>query len=143
MQRARLVPELYCTDFQRSLRFYTEVLGFEVAYERPEERFAYLEREGAEIMLEQPRGRTLLAGEPRHPFGRGVNLQVQVSNVDRLYEGVQSAGATVLLDMEEKWYRVGDSLTGNRQFVVQDPDGYLLRFFGDLGSRGIGAPSDG
>jgi len=26
---------------------------------------------------------------------------------------------------------------GNRQFVVPDPDGYLLRFFQDLGERPI------
>lgn len=28
---------------------------------------------------------------------------------------------------------------GNRQFVVADPDGYLLRFFSDLGQRPVTA----
>lgn len=37
--------------------------------------------------------------------------------------------------MEERWYRVNEQETGNRQFVVADPDGYLLRFFEDLGLR--------
>ncbi|HEY0476960.1 MAG TPA: hypothetical protein VGD37_05520 [Kofleriaceae bacterium] len=37
--------------------------------------------------------------------------------------------------MEERWYRRNDHEVGNRQFVVADPDGYLLRFFGDLGQR--------
>ena len=37
--------------------------------------------------------------------------------------------------MEERWYRVGAEARGNRQFWVQDPDGYLLRFFQDLGLR--------
>jgi lactoylglutathione lyase len=50
----RLVPELYCADLERSLRFYRETLGFAVCYARPEERFAYLERDGAQLMLEQP-----------------------------------------------------------------------------------------
>src|SRR4051812_33368173 len=59
---ARLVPELICADIERSVRFYTGVLGFHVRYARPEERFAYLEREGAEIMLEQPTGRMFLVG---------------------------------------------------------------------------------
>ena len=45
---ARLVPELYCSHFDRTLQFYAEVLGFTVLYARPEERFAYLEREGAD-----------------------------------------------------------------------------------------------
>jgi hypothetical protein len=26
---------------------------------------------------------------------------------------------------------------GNRQFVVTDPDGYLLRFYEDMGSRPV------
>jgi catechol 2,3-dioxygenase-like lactoylglutathione lyase family enzyme len=52
--RPRLVPELVCSDLARSLDFYVGVLGFAVVYERTEERFAYLEREGAELMLEQP-----------------------------------------------------------------------------------------
>ena len=36
---------------------------------------------------------------------------------------------------EERWYRQGEAERGDRQFVVEDPDGYLLRFFSDLGER--------
>ena len=39
--------------------------------------------------------------------------------------------------MEEKWYRKNDKEVGHKQFLVQDPDGYLLRFFQDLGIREI------
>ena len=59
---AKLVPELYCSDFERSLRFYVEILGFRILYDRPEEKFAYLDREGAELMIEQPAGRRWLTG---------------------------------------------------------------------------------
>ena len=52
MTNAKLVPELVCSDLDRSLEFYTSVLGFSILYQRQEERFVYLEREGAEIMLE-------------------------------------------------------------------------------------------
>jgi catechol 2,3-dioxygenase-like lactoylglutathione lyase family enzyme len=52
-QFARLVPELSCSDVARSRDFYTRLLGFTVLYDRPEDGFAYLTREGAEIMLEQ------------------------------------------------------------------------------------------
>ena len=37
--------------------------------------------------------------------------------------------------LEAAWYRRGDHEVGNLQFLVQDPDGYLLRFFSDLGER--------
>jgi hypothetical protein len=37
--------------------------------------------------------------------------------------------------IEEKWYRANDVELGNRQFIILDPDGYMLRFFQDLGER--------
>ena len=69
-----LVPELQVSDFDESLAFYTEVLGFAVAWSRPEEGFALLEREGASVMLEQAGGpgRRITTGPLEQPFGRGV-----------------------------------------------------------------------
>jgi catechol 2,3-dioxygenase-like lactoylglutathione lyase family enzyme len=130
------VPELACADIERSLHFYVDVLGFRVMYARPEERFAYLEREGAELMLDQLNvGRSWTTAEMTHPFGRGMNLQIEVSDVDALHAAVVAAGAPIFLPMEERWYRMDDVLTGQRQFIVQDPDGYLLRLAQDLGQR--------
>ena len=138
-----LVPELYCRDVARSIAFYTGVLGFAVRYARPEEGFAYLEREGAELMLDalgspDPASRTWLAGPLEPPFGRGINLQIRASDVDALHAAALGAGAPIFLPMEERWYRAGDREVGNRQFILLDPDGYLLRFYQDLGSRPIG-----
>ena len=132
----KLIPELACSDIDRSLAFYTHVLGFGIVYARPEESFAYLNRGGAHLMLDQiGAGRTWSTGDLAHPYGRGVNLQIEVPDIDLLYAAVQSAAATIFLPIEDKWYRRDDVLVGNRQFIVQDPDGYLLRFFGDLGQR--------
>ncbi len=137
MKYAKLVPELVCSDFERSLRFYTEVLGFDIVYARPEERFAYLDREGAQIMLEQPTDRAFVNGELAQPFGRGVNFQIEVTEVDVLYERVIASGAPIFLPIEEKWYRREGAEVGNQQFIVVDPDGYLLRFAQDLGERPV------
>ena len=132
----KLVPELYCSSLERSLLFYVDVLGFDVLYQRREDCFAYLDLNGAQLMLEQAdAGRSFLAGPLEHPYGRGINLQIEVANVKSLYAGVVTDGATLLLELEERWYRVEDHEAGNRQFVVEDPDGYLLRFFQDLGVR--------
>jgi catechol 2,3-dioxygenase-like lactoylglutathione lyase family enzyme len=137
MELARLVPELVCADFERSLRFYTEVVGFSVLYARPDERFAYLDREGAQLMIEQPTARSFVAGELEYPYGRGINLQIEVSDVQALYARALAAGSTIYLPLEDRWYRRDRSLLGNRQFVVLDPDGYLLRFFEDLGTKPV------
>lgn len=41
------------------------------------------------------------------------------------------------MDLEEKWYRQNDKLLGEKNFLVMDPDGYLLRFIEDLGEKEI------
>ncbi|MBV8448253.1 MAG: VOC family protein [Hyphomicrobiales bacterium] len=132
---ANLVPELYCSDFARSSRFYVDLLGFQILYDRPEERFAYLEREGAELMIEEPTGRVWLTASLSYPFGRGINLQIAVSQIDKLYDKCQLERLPIFLAMEEKFYRRGDTFLGCRQFILQDPDGYLLRFQEKLGPK--------
>jgi catechol 2,3-dioxygenase-like lactoylglutathione lyase family enzyme len=134
---APLVPELDVGDLDVSLAFYRDVLGFSVRYERAEERFAYLKREGAELMLEEAEGpgRRFRTAPLERPFGRGVNLQIRVTDPVALLARVRQAGAEVVVELEEHWYRRNDHGVGNRQFVVADPDGYLLRFFEDLGTR--------
>ena len=137
MRFNRLIPELYCSDFERSLDFYTKVAGFTVRYARPEERFAFLERDGAQLMIEQTTdpARTWLAGALEHPYGRGINLQIQVADINAIHDSIRAAGVSIFVALEDRWYRRDDILLGNRQFVAQDPDGYLLRFFEDLGAK--------
>lgn len=131
---ARLVPELLCSDVGRSLAFYRDVLGFRVLYDRPEEGFAYLDLEGAQVMLERESD-FWTTGERVRPFGRGVNFQIEVADIGALHDRVVGASVALFRPMEDRWYRQDDVETGNRQFLVQDPDGYLLRFFQDLGTR--------
>lgn len=83
---ARLVPEFKVSDLAASLRFYTTVLGFSVRYERPEEHFAYLEREGAELMVEQRTESALADAKLEYPYGRGMHLQIEGDDVDRLHD---------------------------------------------------------
>lgn len=136
-----LVPELAVSDWAVSRRFYCEVLGFAAVYDRAEEGFSYLRLGGAELMIDQiGQGRNFDGGHlPRaRPFGRGVNLQIHVPAVAPLLAAL--AGRPLFLGPEDRWYRRGEEEVGNRQFVVADPDGYLLRFFEDLGARRASAP---
>jgi len=133
-----LVPELSVRDCAASLRFYRDILGFAVRYQRPEEGFAYLALGEAELMLDQIGvGRDFdpaLAGE-RGTLGRGLNLQIRVPALAPLLAALRRRRIALLLEPEEKWYRQGDVEAGQRQLVVADPDGYLLRFCEDLGTR--------
>jgi len=133
-----LVPELDVADLEASLGFYVRTLGFKVRFRRPEDRFAYLEREGAELMLEEAvgPGRRFRTAPLNRPYGRGMNLQIACTNVERLCASVIASGAgEIVIPLETRWYRNGAAEFGNRQFVVADPDGYLLRFVQDLGER--------
>lgn len=129
-----LVPELSVSDVETSKKFYKEILGFVVKYERPDEGFAYLERQGAELMLDQiGKTRDWMTASLEKPFGRGINFQIETSHVEQLYTSIkETAGDAIFLEIETKHYKVGDSFIESRQFLVQDPDGYLLRFFEDI-----------
>ncbi|RQS75509.1 VOC family protein [Burkholderia sp. Bp8963] len=133
-----LVPELAVSDWRVSRRFYCDIVGFTVDYERADEGFSYLRLGEAELMIDQiGQGRDFDGGHlpEAYPFGRGMNLQIRVADVRAIEASLKANGARFLLPMEERWYRVNDSESGNRQFVVADPDGYLLRFFESLGVR--------
>jgi catechol 2,3-dioxygenase-like lactoylglutathione lyase family enzyme len=131
--RPKLVPELDVADLARSLRFYTEVCGFRVDYERPEEGFAYLERDGVELMLQSAEGpgRRFRTAPLEHPYGRGLNLQIEVADAGRLHVAMLEAGVEPLVGLERRTYRVRGEDVATEQFVVADEDGYLLRFFTD------------
>jgi catechol 2,3-dioxygenase-like lactoylglutathione lyase family enzyme len=144
-----LVPELDVAELTASLRFYVGVLGFRVLFERPSEYFAYLDRDGVELMIQEAAGpgRRFRTAPLELPYGRGVNLQLRVEDVDAVHARAAEAGVDIVVPMEDRWYRVdvaetggrwqmkGPSEAGNRQFVLADPDGYLWRPFRDLGMR--------
>jgi uncharacterized glyoxalase superfamily protein PhnB len=139
-----LTPEFACRNIDVSLPFYTEILGFKILYQREEEGFAMLDYQDAHLMLDEIRPtqidnskRSWLVGSIDHTLGCGINLQIMSNEVEALYHRVQQSGARVFLPIEEKWYRSGNIELGQRQFIVQDPDGYMLRFAQDLGKRPI------
>ncbi len=131
---AGLVPELKVADFERSRSFYVNLIGFDVLYERPEQAFAYLYLGRAELMIERDDG-MWRTGPLEHPYGRGINLQIEVTDVDVLHQRFQAHHYPVMVFIEERWYRRDNLYVGQKQFLVQDPDGYLLRFGEDLGTR--------
>ena len=131
-----LIPELLCADFNQSLNFYTEILGFEIRYDR-EEGFAMLEREGVQIMLDQNRSDNWVSGPLEYPYGRGINLQIKTTSIIDLYESVKKANARIYLPLKEEWYQANEIMLGCLQFIVFDIDGYMLRFSQDIGTKPV------
>lgn len=142
MNPPALIPEFAVTDWRTSKAFYCDLLGFTVDYARPEDGFVMLKLGMARLMIDQiGTGRSFDDKHvPNHyPFGRGLNVQVEVADVWPAHTRLTAAQYPIYFALENKWYRRHDMETGNRQFVVADPDGYLIRLFQDLGTRAIGA----
>jgi catechol 2,3-dioxygenase-like lactoylglutathione lyase family enzyme len=124
-----LIPELAVSNLDVSLDFYIGQLGFEIKYDRPEDRFAFIEKEGAQFMLDELAENSWLTKKPiEKPFGQGINFEIGINNVNVLYKTLCRNGHKFFLELETKEYKCGDDVAVQHQFIIEDPDGYLLRF---------------
>jgi hypothetical protein len=57
-----------------------------------------------------------------------MHLQIDVVAVEPLLDRLEQHHWPLFRPCEEVWYRVDEAEVGLRQFLVQDPDGYLLRW---------------
>ena len=122
-----LMPELSVVDLERSKYFYVEILGFCLEYERAEDRLACVSLGEAQLLLEEINGHWA-TGELAYPFGRGVNFQIAAPDVAKLGQALKSNGIPLFREVYEAAYRENDTVHRMRELLVQDPDGYLLRF---------------
>ena len=104
MSSAKLVPELLVSDHAASRDFDVRVIGFSVRYERLEEKFSYLDLGGAALMIEQETDFWTTAPREK-PYGRGINLQIEVDAIDPILTRLQEAGIALFRPVEEAWYR--------------------------------------
>ena len=135
---SRLMPELMVSDLARSLAFWCGTLGFSPAYERPAQKFAYLQRPGRAQMMIYERDGDWETGPLEQPYGRGIVIQVYVDDVDALHAAVTAAGLPLYVALRERWRDWGDREGGQREFLVQDPDGYLVMVAQHIGERPTG-----
>ena len=129
-----IIAELYVVDFKKSLDFYIDILGFKIEYQREESKFALISLEGSQLMIEEVNGNWSV-GKMEKPFGRGVNFQIEVKQIKSLIDSLAKDNHPLFKKVMENWYRQDNKLLGNKEFLVQDPDGYLLRFSEDLGEK--------
>lgn len=121
-----LIPELTVTNIEKSKEFYQNI-GFKIMYERKENKFCFLQLEDNQIMIEEQNDNWNV-GEMEYPFGRGINISMSISDVEKLYEELKNKSIKMFLDLEIHEYKVNDEIYKDKEFLIQDPDGYLLRF---------------
>ena len=134
IKRQACVPELSVSDINHSLSFYLDILSFKVDYQRPEDKFAMISLEDCQLMVEET-NEHWKTGELVYPYGRGINFQIQVRNIDEFYQRIKEHQYPIKVEIQENWYRADSIVLGQKEFLIMDPDGYLLRFAEDLGER--------
>src|SRR5437588_1694094 len=115
--------EICVSDFEQSINWFENVLGFRVVA-REENEYAELRQGETYIQLasdqapywESERQRLLAPGQR----GSGVEIILVVDNIDAVYRQAQQARAEIVRQLA--------SCPGHmRQFWVRHPDGYLIR----------------
>lgn len=120
---------LYVADVMRSLDFYHEVVGAEIAqmhteFEGGPITLAIL-RLGAFSLMIHPQG------EHEDEFGAqrlglGLHLQLRVDDIDAFYQHCLDQGAMLAVSgepVDQEW--------GWREFALKDPDGYVWSVYED------------
>lgn len=83
-------------------------------------------------MIEQQNG-YWETGRLEYPYGRGINLSIQVDDLDGVIGSLNRHNYPIKIGPELNKYRMGDRILRHREMLLLDPDGYLLRFTQHLG----------
>jgi catechol 2,3-dioxygenase-like lactoylglutathione lyase family enzyme len=115
-------PQLFVSGIEASCEFYTQKLGFKVAFTYGEPSFyAQVVRDGASLNLrhlDRPAMDAVLRAKEDL-----LSASITVDDIKPLFLEFQTAGATFAQTLKtEPW--------GARTFIVRDPDGNLILFAG-------------
>jgi len=123
-----MVPELSVTNIHISKKFYIDMLGFKVEYEREEDKFAYISLDDVQLMLDEGVNGSWSTGITEYPFGRGINFQFFVKNIEKIIMKLNDNNIKLFKESFISEYRINLERLVTKEILVQDPDGYLLRF---------------
>jgi uncharacterized glyoxalase superfamily protein PhnB len=110
------MPTLRVADLQRSIDWYTEILGFDAQGRADDDgggEYCFVRAGSVEVLLSTG---SYLGGAPTFTG----TLYFHVKGVDALFARVRGR-ADVVWPLEQQEY-------GTREFGIRDPDGYMLAF---------------
>ena len=123
----RMIPELSVFDIEQTKKFYRE-LGFKIEYERTEDKFVFMSFQDSQFMFEQIHDDGWNIGELVYPLGRGINFSIAVDDIEELYKLVNNLNIELYRELTRNIYQVNGIEEIQIEFLIQDPNGYLLRF---------------
>lgn len=123
----KMIPELSVFDIEQTKRFYND-LGFKIEYERPDEKFVFMSFQDSQFMFEQIHDNGWNIDELIYPLGRGINFSIAVDDIEGLYKLVKTLNLEIYRELNRSIYQVNGTEETQTEFLIQDPNGYLLRF---------------
>ncbi len=132
-----ILTELYVTDFNKSINFYRDIIGFKIEYQRQNPNFAFLSYNGSQIMIQELKTGEKEEEQLKYPFGRGINFQIETKSVQEIISSLDEHEYPLKRGIKDSWYRGDGKEYGCREILVTDPDGYLFRFSEELGERNV------
>jgi catechol 2,3-dioxygenase-like lactoylglutathione lyase family enzyme len=112
----------YVKDLRRTAEFY-EILGFRRGNEAPGRVTCYVNWFWVTFVAQDHETGPALQKEVQLPGeGAGLFTYIKVDDVDEAYQGVLAAGMKPDGEPQKR-------PSGNREFILHDPDGYKLVFF--------------
>ena len=114
-------PQLFVTDIDRSLEFYTEKLRFAIEF-RYEDFYAGIIKDGCSIHLKS--GNPSVEERRNKRNNEDLDIVFAVDNVESLYDDLGNKSVEITQPLCERPY--------GKEFYIADPDGYIIAFLEDL-----------
>lgn len=132
MSEIKMIPHYWTKDVEAAIKFYTEVLGFELSNRMPEDGKAIwceMKLNGSVIMF------AAVSGESEDPDMKrltelvtkrldspsALTMYYKVDDVDQHYENAMKHDVDVVMPLKDQWW-------GFREYTMLDMDGNLLSF---------------
>jgi catechol 2,3-dioxygenase-like lactoylglutathione lyase family enzyme len=113
----KMSPQFLVTDIERSLKFYTEKLGFDIDFQY-DDFYAGIVKDGCSIHLKV--GKPSFEERENRRINEDLDIVFSVEGIKDLYEEFSSRRVLLTQPLREMPY--------GREFYVADPDGYIIAF---------------
>jgi catechol 2,3-dioxygenase-like lactoylglutathione lyase family enzyme len=124
---SKLTPNLLVADVERSLAFYTNVLGFERGFTVPEQQpfvFGSVVSGPLEVFFNEretaAKEYPSFAGKPIGMTGTMFIELEGTGGIEGLHDRLKAI-VPIVMPLVTQWY-------GVKEFAIADPDGYLITF---------------
>lgn len=113
----KISPQLLVADIERSIEFYTTLLGFVLDF-RYEDFYAGVTKNGCSIHLKT--GNPSIDERQNKRNNEHLDIIFSVENIEHVYEQFTTKSIDIIQSLRTMPY--------GKEFYIADPDGYIIAF---------------